>query len=174
VAISNHYRLKGHHRIIDSFKQANIPNSSLFIIGNRVNGNPLRGCYVRCKLLASSDKRITLVENAERADVLRFFKRADVLLHSSSLECAPLTIYESMAAGTPFITTWVGNVMELPGGLVVHDNDEMSWMLNVLMRNDDIRIRMAKEGKQYWEKHSNWDRIIQVYERKYRDLIESR
>jgi len=56
-------------------------------------------------------------------------------------------ILEAMAAEKPFVTTDVGIVRELPGGIVADGEAEIAAALGRLHEDESLRYRLGKEGR---------------------------
>jgi glycosyltransferase involved in cell wall biosynthesis len=167
--VSNHFGLKGHSLLANAFKRLNRDDVTLVIIGNRVSG--LAGCYDKCLKVASYNPRVVLLENTPREHVISAFHEADVFVLGSKVECFPLVILESMAAGVPFVSTNVGCVQELSGGIIIDSIDGMVTNINRLL--DDITLReiLSISGKNTCLSKYTWDKIILKYEELFERLV---
>ena len=58
-----------------------------------------------------------------------------------------------MAAEIPFISTDVGCVKYLPGGVIVENEDEMAYWLSLLAKNEDTRNLLGNVGREYASQH---------------------
>ena len=74
------------------------------------------------------------------------YRVADLFLLTAKAETQPIVLLESMASHTPFLTTDVGCVTELPGGTVVRSEPEMVEELKALMASPERRRQLAEEG----------------------------
>jgi glycosyltransferase involved in cell wall biosynthesis len=95
-------------------------------------------------------------------------------LFGSAVECFPLVIVEAMASRTPFISTDVGCVRDLPGGVVASSVEEMAHAIQGLADKGPEWQRLAEAGRQAWEQRYRWGKIVDQYEQLYSDLLESR
>jgi glycosyltransferase involved in cell wall biosynthesis len=124
---------KGHWELIESFRRARLSGPATLVINANppaagLIGRALRtarrtiGGYPPLPLVAmraSSRGRRVLVTDLPRADVVSLFKAADLFVLASRVEYSPLVLFEAAAAGTPFLSTDVGNsreIAELTGG----------------------------------------------------------
>ena len=112
---------------------------------------------------------------------------ADLFIFGSNVECAPLVLYESMAAGTPFLSVSCGNAAEiaqLGGGRIIPsivsangrinaDSSTMARLIEELMADDVQREQMAKVGREVWRTQHEWEHIVSKYESLYERLIAS-
>jgi len=75
-----------------------------------------------------------------------------------------LVVLDAMAAGTPFISTDVGSVSELPGGLIAKNEPEMAALISRLAREMSLRTRLGNEGFNAASTRYNWNAVIDQYE----------
>lgn len=68
---------------------------------------------------------------------------------SSNYEYYPITIVESLAAGNPFISTDVGIVNLLPGGVIANTQEEISYWIEFFARNEEYKTELGKAGRNY-------------------------
>jgi glycosyltransferase involved in cell wall biosynthesis len=76
-----------------------------------------------------------------------------------------------MASATPFISTPVGNVPELPGGVIVRDVAEMAAQIDRLAMKGESWSELSRAGRKAWEQDHKWDRVVDQYERLYDTLL---
>jgi glycosyltransferase involved in cell wall biosynthesis len=97
-----------------------------------------------------------------------------VVVPSVWLENFPLVIGEAFACETPVIGTNSGGIPELinnsgAGFVVERDAEEIAEKIQVLLEDEQLRDEMGKKGREYAEKHFNWDknveRLVGVYEK---------
>ena len=74
---------------------------------------------------------------------------ASAYLVSSICEVFSISIIEALARAVPFISTAVGNVKELPGGIVVDNLDQMHIAIDNLLTDDLKREKLGQCGKRY-------------------------
>jgi glycosyltransferase involved in cell wall biosynthesis len=183
VLIGTHTGTKGHGDAIKIFKKADIRNSTLFIIANSIG----TGCQQQCaqsmqafnSLKHSKDhnQRI-IVTSLSRDETIASLFEADLFLFPSKIECAPLVIYESMAAGTPFLVTNVGNtkeiVLDTNAGEIMPTIRKGSrafpivWLsaLNMkkMISNKSKLSQMGELGRAAWKQQYTWEQVVNKYE----------
>jgi glycosyltransferase involved in cell wall biosynthesis len=167
--VSNHFKLKGHSFVLDAFKLLNRDDATLVIIGNKVFG--LRGCYKKCAQLASNNQKVLLLESIPREHVISAFHEADIFVFGSKVECFPLVILEAMSTGVPFISTDVGCIKELGGGIVISTSADMAKNINKLLDNIDFRKTLSISGQNECLSNYTWDKIITNYEDLFQKLV---
>ncbi len=172
--VANHYDLKGHKRIIKAFKALDRDDVTLVIVGE--NPGPIwTGCLKYCLAHSIVDRRIKVLSGVERSLVVSAYKDADVFVLASDVECAPLVIYEAMAAATPFVSTDCGNVRDNDAaGIVVDYPEKLGDSIETLLRDEGLRRSLGEAGHRQWKEGHTWDRISAEYERLYLRILKSR
>ena len=189
--VGSHTGVKGHAEAIKIFKKAKIKNSTLLIIGNICG---IGGCYRSCKRKGQFfnrmpfrifDKRKIFINEMNRIETVSAYKAADLFLFPSNIECSPIVLFECMASKTPFLTSDVGNSVELIDwsnsgillptdkgqhnrGLSRVDVKKSSEMLNALANDKQKREKMADAGFNIWKEKYSWEKISLEYEKVYK------
>ena len=111
-------------------------------------------------------KKIYFVKNLDREYVTSSFFECDYFLFTSRIECSPLVLFESSAAGLPFLSLNVGNSLEiskwLKSGFVFSNVLFLSNFLNKLLRKKNIN-KLSNNGIKNFKKYYNWDKITKKY-----------
>ena len=131
----------------------------------------LPGRAQRLEWKLSDGKKIYILTHLPRHDVLAAYADADLFVFGSRVECSPLVIIEAMAAGTPFISMPVGNVPDLPGGMIVRDTTEMAAAIDQLAQKGEPWRNLSQAGRAAWERDYTWDHVVDQYERLYQELL---
>jgi len=129
----------------------------------------------RSKLPALKKKGIAvkLVKNTDRERVVGFFKQSNVFAFTSEKEVAPIVLLESMAASLPWISSNIGNVQDLQGGICVasmkdshfysvfnkQTYQKFSTGIQEIMNNSSL----GGEGRKQINNTLNWDAILPQY-----------
>jgi glycosyltransferase involved in cell wall biosynthesis len=118
-----------------------------------------------------------------RADVVKYYKKMDVLLLTSIKEAMPLVIMEGMASGLPVVSTRVGACEELiygiddgigPAGYVatVMNVQDIALKTIKILKNKDMANQMAKNGIERIEKFYREENVRESYENIYKSLLK--
>jgi glycosyltransferase involved in cell wall biosynthesis len=114
-----------------------------------------------------------------RDDVVSAFLEADLFVFASKVEYSPLVLFESAAAGTPFLTVPVGNSREIVnwtggGWLCPADVDERGYTkvspavlaqeMEKAVRSPEYLRKLGDAGRRAWQDRFTWARIAQSYE----------
>jgi L-malate glycosyltransferase len=171
VTVSNHYRIKGHARVIRAFRALCRRDVTLAILGRAPSSR--NACTDACRRAARRDPQIRVIENPPRRDVVAALRGANAFLLGSHIEAYPLVILEAMASGTPFVSFDVGSVAELPGGLVVRSVREMAAATARILGKPELAARLSEEGRAAAMTH-DWEHIVDRYEELYLAVAASR
>lgn len=178
LCVANHYNLKGHQFIIDAFNRLERKDVTLCIIGNPVDAGLRRWrteCYKQCKLSALKNSHIKMLAHVPRDQVVSAYKEADLFVFGSMVECSPLVIFESMAAGLPFITTDVGDVRDrVEFGEIIDTVPAMAQQINRWLDDPDLRTKVGTAAKKEWRAKYSWDKITDQYEALYQEIVASK
>jgi glycosyltransferase involved in cell wall biosynthesis len=180
---------KGHAEAIEIFKKANIMNATLVITGSVYSKRLFWETKIKAALsrINTMNKSILVMTSLPRPFIVELYKESDLFLFPSTWECSPIVLFESMAAGTPFLVTDVGNSKEiiewshcgtlLPTikdeiGYSHVDIDKSSKVLEDLHRDSKNLEQMGKQGYISWKNSFTWDIIAKKYESTYKHLLE--
>ncbi len=113
----------------------------------------------------------------DRKTVADYFRAADVLLHATRQEVAPLVLTEALASGLPSVASATGNSAELlgGGGVTVPPGDAKAHVaaLRKLLDTPDYRVEMGKTARVLAEQSGGREAMISSYENLLRDLTDS-
>jgi glycosyltransferase involved in cell wall biosynthesis len=116
----------------------------------------------------ASDKILFLGSRHDVPDLLAMF---DIFCLPSIHEGLPLTVLEAMAAGVPVVGADVMGINEViahdVNGLLFPCNDEarLADALLRLLRDEDLRSRLARAGESFVAKHFSLDDEVNSYDR---------
>ena len=131
-----------------------------------------------------SCKRVVLTD-LPRADLLQAYVNADLFVFASYVEYSPLVLFESAAAGIPFLSVPVGNAAEIAewtgGGVICPaSQDERGYtkvdpevfgeLWSRLANNRAYLRQLGAAGKQNWTAHYTWEKITSQYESVFRKV----
>jgi glycosyltransferase involved in cell wall biosynthesis len=189
LTVGGHTGLKGHAAAMAVLRRADgTRGGALAIVGNEPTG---RGCLPTCRgraaatRVASRGSRRVLLADPPREQVLQAYADADLFVFCSMVECSPIVLFESLAAGLPFVCVDVGNAAEIAewsgagvivpsprraDGLVEADVPAVARAVDELLADPDRRREMGAAGRRAWEERFSWDAVTSRYEQLYREL----
>lgn len=172
VTVGSHFYTKGHRDFARATRSLarRRPLVGVIVAPERHGLDALRGCQFACQTRAGMrGGGLRVLDGAAPGVVSDALAAADLFLFTSRVECAPLVILEAMAAGTPWVSYDVGNVSELPGGLVAHSHAELLDHAGQVL--DGARPELGAQGHDAWDRHHRWEGIVRRYESVFEDLL---
>ncbi len=148
--VGNYCERKNQELILEAFYRANTQKISLILIGSTANGyykklqkinNNLRKKY--------GEKDVEILYSIPRSLISDYTKKAYVCVMSSRYEYYPITIIEALAAAVPFISTDVGIVRYLPGGVIANNLEDMIYWMEFMVKNYEYKKNLGLIGKKY-------------------------
>jgi teichuronic acid biosynthesis glycosyltransferase TuaC len=107
LSVGNLIESKGHHIVIKALKK--LPEVKLVVIGDGIMSNQLKRLVNTLKI---SD-RVTFIGEISQQELKDYYNAVDILVLASSREGMPNVLTESIACGTPVITTAAGGAPEV-------------------------------------------------------------
>jgi L-malate glycosyltransferase len=181
LTVGGHTGLKGHAQSMAALRDMR-ERATLALVGNTPTG---RGCLPQCRVRSAVTRlrgRRVLLLDPPRDQVVDAYADADLFVFCSMVECSPLVLFESMAAGLPFVSVDVGNAAEIAewsgagvivpsrrraDGLVETDPHAVAAAADELLADPDRRHAMGKSGRRAWEERFTWDAVASRYEELY-------
>ena len=133
-----------------------------------------------------TDRRV-IVSDLARAELTQAFFAADLFVFSSNIEYSPLVLFESAAAGTPFLSVLVGNSAEIsewtgagvlcpssvdPMGYTRVSDGVLAVAMSALMTQQDLLERLGQTGRRNWAEKFTWEKISIQYEQLFKRLLQ--
>jgi glycosyltransferase involved in cell wall biosynthesis len=174
VTVGSHVPTKGHRDFARATRSLGRlrPLTGVIVAPERHGLDALRGCQLACCMRArmrGDDLRV--LDGTAPGVVTDAVAAADLFLFTSRVECAPLVILEAMAAGTPWVSYDVGNVSELPGGLVASGFAELLRAAGQIL--DGAHPDLGKQGRAAWETSHRWEGIVALYESVFEEMLRA-
>lgn len=117
-----------------------------------------------------------MLSEAERSEAL---EAATVVVAPSPAESLSLLALESFAVGTPVLANARSDVLvdhcqRSNAGLYYAGRDEFQACLRLLVRDDDLRTAMGRQGRAYVRANYRWEVVLGKYDRLIASLPSSR
>jgi glycosyltransferase involved in cell wall biosynthesis len=147
-----------------------------FIRKSLLDSDPLSYWILKANQQSS---KLVLKLDLPRPELVQAFMTADLFVFASNIEYSPLVLFESIAAGTPFLSVPVGNAEEIArwtgGGIICPANKDERGFTNVdpvefakaieLVMADPIKLSKVGEcGREVWQRRFTWKVIAEQYE----------
>jgi glycosyltransferase involved in cell wall biosynthesis len=162
--------LKNELGVVRAVLRADIDKATLILIGPEMNDYAGRLAAVWAGRRRARDVELRCLCNLTEAEILGAHRAADIYLSASRTECFPLVILDAMAAHTPFVSTPVGCVPDLPGGLLAATEREMAQGITRLAGTPALRAQLGNQGRAACEQLYNWPAVSRQYAKLICDL----
>ena len=165
IYVGNYCDRKNQELALKAFYDANLKDFGFIFIGSKKNDY--------CKKLISLNEKlqekqgnhnIKILYEVPREKISEYTKNAYACVISSNYEYYPITIVESLAAGNPFISTDVGIVKFLPGGVIANTQQELSYWMEFLGHNREYTFELGKAGRNYASKNLKIESKVKALE----------
>lgn len=141
-------------------------NLKIKFIG-KCKGNYFNKCMKKVNQ-RNLQNRVEFVNSAE-CNVQNELSNSKYLILCSITEALPITLIESMSAGTPFVSANVGSISSLKGGMTVNHVAEIPNAIKKINSDKNIWEKLSNDGRhEYKLKYSK-----QVIANKFESLIEN-
>ena len=174
ICVSNYLPGKNQKMILKAFYKANCKDLDLILIGSQKNKYYNKLIKSMHKLEKKYGKKnVKILFNQNRENTIAMIKSASIYLFSSKHEVYPVSIVEAMASGIPYISTDVGCIRALPGGIVIKNIDEMINALDYLVKNKNSSEIIGKCGQKYAENQLKVEAKVEQLEKILNETVQS-
>ena len=133
LCVANYCDRKNQVMALRAFRRAQLDGATLVLIGSELNDYAKALQQLDAELQRTCPAgRVLMLEKLSRTQTCAAFRAADLFVLSARAETQPIVLLEAMASRTPWLSTDVGCVAELPGGIVAHSEDDMAGKMNAL------------------------------------------
>jgi glycosyltransferase involved in cell wall biosynthesis len=161
---------KGQEAALRAFSDSRIGNATLVFIGNEFNDYARHLQQLAAHLPLGERSAVLFLEQQARANIRAAYLAADLVLLASKGETQPLVLLDAMACGKPFLSTDVGCVSEMPGGVTVRTAEALAGQLRSLRDDMDRRRSLGNLGRAAAQSTYYWPSVIEAYERLIRQV----
>ncbi|MDB5966731.1 MAG: alpha-L-glycero-D-manno-heptose alpha,3-glucosyltransferase [Polaromonas sp.] len=164
---------------------AGVRQRIVYLLQQRVRGGKLVAAPLPIhhwveKANAQEPAKRVLLTDFGRDELVQAYMAADLFVFASNIEYSPLVLYETVAAGTPFLSVPVGNAEEIARwtgggsifparrddrGYVWVDPAELAVELRAWCAKKDELRKKGLAARQTWKEKFTWDKISRQYER---------
>jgi glycosyltransferase involved in cell wall biosynthesis len=162
--------LKNELGVVRSVLRAEIDAATLILIGPEMNDYARRIAATWAERRPATNADLLCLYGLTQTEILGAHRAADIYLSASRTECFPLVILDAMAARTPFVSTPVGCVPDLPGGLLAATEQEMAQGISRLASTPSMRAQLGEQGRAACERSYNWPAVSRQYAKLIGDL----
>jgi glycosyltransferase involved in cell wall biosynthesis len=122
--------------------------------------------------------RIEYFGPMEQKEIVEWYQKATIFILPSFGEGFPVTILEALSCETPVIATPVGGVPEIiknhETGILIPPGDaiRLAEAIDYLLENEDVRLKMAREGRKLVEEQYSLENTRKKLCAIYKQLME--
>ncbi len=170
ICVSNYSERKNQEYLLRALRKCRNRNKCrLTLIGSEKN----RYCRYLLHLREKnySDLDVAILYGLSREESAAYILNADIFLLGSTWEAYPVSLIEAMASSVPFISTDVGCVSCLPGGVVVKNEDEMAYWTDLLIENRELRKKIGEAGREYSRSYAAIEKKVDQLENIMLELV---
>lgn len=150
ISVSNYFENKNQEMILEAFYKSNINSRvGLVFIGSEQTEYYTKLIKLNEHLSQGNNKNVQFLYGISRKEIADYLKNAEFFVMASKSEKFPVSIVEAMASSIAFISTDVGCVQYLPGGIIVNNVEEMVHAMNKLDSDKSFCEKLAKKGFKY-------------------------
>lgn len=174
--------IKNHQLFIDVInycKKRSTRNIKALVVGDGSETEKIINYLINNKLSYSYKhlkKECDILFTSWRSDIDSILAASDIVCLTSLNEGTPVSIIESMASETASISTNVGGVSDIienniSGIISSNEVNNYGEDLLKMIENDDLRLRLAKNGKKFSLENYNYNKLIFNIESLYQKII---
>lgn len=141
--------------------------------------NPAQQLLLACQSIRRQRGKQVVFTDLPRDEMVAAFFAADLFVFASRVEYSPLVLFESAAAGLPFLTVPVGNADEIAkwtgaGEIVPAERDRvgntrvsvdvLSQAMSGLAADRERLETLGRQGRDNWKRDYTWETIVGHYE----------
>lgn len=174
INVSNYDDRKNQMKMLSSFLSANTPSDfEMILIGSTRNSYCEKMIETYQKHLKSNPngKKIHILYDIPREQISTYVKNASLYIMASKWEAFPISLTESMAAGVPWISTDVGIVKYLPGGVISDEKKDLAYWIGVLTNDRSKAETLGSVGNAFAKEHFRISKKVDQVEKCIFDAI---
>lgn len=155
ICVANYTERKNQEFVLRAFYNTKITDDwKLVFIGGNMNSYYNKLVELNKQLIRTNGKRnVEFLTGLSRAYTIELVKKSSIYLMGSTWEAFSISIIEAMASATPFISTDTGVTRYLPGGVVIENEEDMTYWIEIFANNKEIRNHYGNAGSEYYLKN---------------------
>ena len=167
LCVGNYDGRKNQEGAVRAFAEAAVPNAVLVLVGSDLNDYARHVQAVQAQVAPQAP--VLFLEKQSQEAIAAAYCAADVFVCPSRWELQPLVLIDAMAAGVPWVSTDVGCVREMRGG-VVAPLEQFGQEIRRILHDESLRSRMVAEGTDASRQVYCWDAVVRQYDCLLRQL----
>ncbi len=168
LCVSNFDRLKNQEFVLRAFLHSNCQDATLVLIGSVQTSYSQYLQSLIAKYNCSS--RVQVLCGLAQDEIISAYADSDLFVLGSNSEAQPLVLLDAMAAGVPFLSTPVGAIRELNGGITCDSWQDMGKKMRLLFEDEWLRGELSRRGNEQASARYTWESVIGKYEQLIREV----
>jgi len=168
-------RIKGLHILLGALRYIKIPLKVVVI------GPPWDLEYVKKiehmvhELNQSSCHSVRLIGELDSKDMVSWYQKASILVCPYMYETHSNVVRESLACGTPVVSTGSHLVENRPDGILLAQQtpESLANVIKNILVDPEVCERLGKQGRSVIEQDFSWDSVIDKWIKLYADTVRS-
>lgn len=150
LCLANYALHKNQMYVLNAFYQTENKNSKMIFIGRYENDYYYKLVAEKKRLdVEHGFRQVEFKVGISREETSNYIINAKSIVLGSLIEKFPIVLVESMASKIPFISTDVGSVRYIPGGFIVHSQEEMAYWMDYILANQKSAQLIGEAGYVY-------------------------
>lgn len=151
IYVANFCSRKDQKLALRSFLKLKSPDAELVLVGSQKNSYYEELLKLKSELEQENPQhgQVHILVGISREDTIALIRNCYACLMSSNNEYLPITIIETMACRHPYISTNVGVVSKLPGGVIATEPDDLSYWTKYFIEHEETVEQLGQIAYQY-------------------------
>jgi glycosyltransferase involved in cell wall biosynthesis len=169
---------KGHKYLVDAMPAvlSECPSARLFIVGVGDQRKPLQSQAKKLHI----EGAVEFLGKVSTEKLHSLYSEADVFVHPSLYDPAPIAVLEAMSMGKPVVATHVGGIPEFitngVDGLLVEprNSSQLARAITDILSDSSMRRRLGQEARKRIEKEFTWEAVAKKTLEFYESLLNEK
>jgi glycosyltransferase involved in cell wall biosynthesis len=173
INVSSFQRIKNQELLLKAFYKSRCKDYALILIGSSETAYYKKLIHAKEQLdILYGRREVDFKIGLSREQIRNYVANAKLFLASSTIDVFPVVIAETMAVGVPFVSTDVGCVRFLPGGVIIKNEDEMAYWIDQLISHPEVAKKLGEVGRCYAEKEMRIENKINEFEKLLLNILK--
>lgn len=147
--VGNYCQRKNQVLALECYYKSETKDYSLTFVGSKNNAYYYKLLKRKEKLEKEyGNKNVSILYSLEREKIIELTKNCSFCFMTSNYEYYPITIIEAMASEKAFLSTNVGIINKIPGGVIVNSENDLIYWLEYFI-STKLYKKLGQIGQEY-------------------------